>query len=231
MDDTLAADKMAATVTGTGNALDFLIYDESTVLTAWVAAATEAQKTAVGSYSDGYAIMMSGTAASSGLNVDTKVTGGCISGTKDTVSFGSCAVMTVAVSTATPPVTSTTWASSTTALAKTTDGTAYAATGSEWTAATVTDNAYLGFSKTWKCTNDDPSASGATTSAWTCHRFQVTEAASAAGDLRIDPTTTAGQLAYVALDKSLEYTAQATFKSAAALTLSAAAAVVAAAAF
>merc|ERR1712159_778485 len=70
-----------------------------------------------------------------------------------------------------------------------TEGATFAVGGAAaFTAATVTDDAYLGFSKTWKCSTVTPTADTAYT--FTCNRFQVTEAASAAGDLRLDSTTT-----------------------------------------
>ena len=224
---TFATDKMDMGLSGAGESQTFLIYDDSAVLTTWLASATDAQKTAVGSYSDGYAIQMAATRAYASANATNKKIGGCIGGTKDTVSFASCAYYTITGTIGTDATAPPSYATAT--AASQTEGATFAVGGAAaFTAATVTDDAYLGFSKTWKCSTVTPAADTAYT--FTCNRFQVTEAASAAGDLRLDSTTTGGVITAISADVLANVT-PATWKSAATLTLSAAAAVVAAAAF
>merc|ERR1719498_2110494 len=91
---TFATDKMEATGLGTDETLTFLIYDDSAALTTWTAAATDAQKTAVGSYSDGYAIQMKASFAANVQGTAGAMAGACIGGKKDTVEFATCAVST-----------------------------------------------------------------------------------------------------------------------------------------
>merc|ERR1719498_840310 len=222
---TFATDKMEATGLATDETLTFLIYDDSAALTTWTAAATDAAKTAVGSYSDGYAIQMKASFAATAQDTDTHMVGVCIGGKKDTVEFATCSVSTsTAGATASDPATYP-FTYSTAALAQQASGDNYDVSSDRFTAATVSTDDYLGWNKTWKCTRTKPS-----TIDIVCNRFQITEANSAAA-LRLDSTTTSGALSQVKGAGALVASTPATWKSAATLTLSAAAAVVAAAAF
>ena len=223
---TFDADKMDAGLTAP-EVLTFLIYDDSAALTTWTAAATDAAKTAVGSYSDGYAIQMKGVTATTDFDAANDKIGGCIGGKKDTTEFASCAVATATDASGNGTLDTFDWSYSTGALAQQAAAATYTVNNTMFTAATVTSNDYLGWDKTWKCSR----AVDGTNQTFTCNRFQVTEANSKAGDLRLDSTTTGGVLTQVKAQGTMTNKAVATWKSAATLTLSAAAAVVAAAAF
>merc|ERR1712159_40841 len=154
--------------------------------------------------------------------------GGCIGGTKDSTTFATCAYYTINGTIGTDATAVPRYATS--GDASVAEGATFSVGGgaSGFVEATVDDDTYLGFQKTWKCSTVTPVAD--TAYDFSCSRFQITEANSSASDLRLDSTVTGGVITAISADIIANVTPS-TWKSAATLTLSAAAAIVAAAAF
>ena len=157
----------------------YTVYDESTAMNTYLTASDATVNSAIGTYSDGYAIQAKVTAATANIGVDSTAGTFTLQGTNSTLSTA----ITMGTSFT---LTSANNASGT--LAHTfTYGITKDVSGTQ-TAEAVTGT-YAGFQRTWSCSTFTPAASG-TTSDITCARFQITEANTAATDMRFDPNVT-----------------------------------------